>query len=367
MALGSQPSYFYHSEGITQLQPPGNILKRWQASWTISRRFADYARLRNWQEKSQQPAHTYVSALAELGIKVTFTGHETQNSSFQSTDPAVLRFFPAFVPVLPNADLASSLWTDFKDYFVSVYENSLYELAVFMAVSVAYFMGRNIYLYRKILAARSRLPLVLGGWGTRGKSGTERIKAALINALGHSIVSKTTGCEAMFLHAHPFGTLREMFLFRPYDKATIWEQHALVCLADKLNCEVFLWECMGLTPSYVDILQRQWMRDDISTITNTYPDHEDIQGPAGINIPQVMPHFIPHNGSLLTTEEQMRPILQASAKERNTRFKPAGWLEAGLLAEDVLARFPYDEHPFNIVLVLALAEELWTLHQVLEN
>jgi len=162
----------------------------------------------------------------------------------------------------------------------------------------------------------------------------------------------------MFLHAHPFGTLREMFLFRPYDKATIWEQHALVCLADKLKCEVFLWECMGLTPAYVDILQRQWMRDDISTITNTYPDHEDIQGPAGINIPQVMTNFIPHNGSLLTTEEQMRPILQNAAKERNTRFKPIGWLEAGLLADDVLARFPYDEHPFNIALVLALGEEL---------
>lgn len=358
LALGRQSSYFYHSEGIIRLQPPRNVFTRWRASWTITWRFADYARLRNWQEKSQQPAQSYLNALAELGIKVTFTGYETESPRFQSVDPAVLRFFPAFFPALPGADQASSLWTDFKDYFVSVYENSLYELAIFMMAAVGYFMGRNIYLYRKIVDARNRLPLVLGGWGTRGKSGTERIKAALINALGHSIVSKTTGCEAMFLHAHPFGTLREMFLFRPYDKATIWEQHALVCLADKLHCEVFLWECMGLTPSYVDILQRQWMRDDISTITNTYPDHEDIQGPAGVNIPQVMTNFIPHNGSLLTTEEQMRPILQTAARQRNTRFKPVGWLEAGLLAEDVLARFPYDEHPFNIALVLALGEEL---------
>jgi gamma-polyglutamate synthase len=358
LKLGYKTTYFYHSEGVTQLQPPSDISKRWLASWKISRHFADYARLRNWQEKSQSSAQSYLNALAELGIKVTFAGHPAKNPAYQTVDPAVLRFFPAFLPLLPNPTAATTLMEDFKAYFVSQYGNSLYELAFFITMAIGYFMGKNIYLYRKFMAARKRLPLVLGGWGTRGKSGTERIKAALINALGHSIVSKTTGCEAMFLHSHPFGTLREMFLFRPYDKATIWEQHALVCLADKLKCEVFLWECMGLTPSYVDILQRQWMRDDISTITNTYPDHEDIQGPAGINIPQVMTNFIPHNGSLLTTEEQMRPILQVAAQERNTRFKPVGWLEAGLLAEDVLARFPYDEHPFNIALVLAMGAEL---------
>ncbi|MFZ2450737.1 MAG: hypothetical protein WAW36_09490 [Methylovulum miyakonense] len=358
LALGGQPSYFYHSEGVTQLQPPRNPFKRSLASWKITWHFADYARLRNWHENSQQPAQGYLSALAGLGIKVTFTGYGSENPAVPSSDPAVRRFFPAFLPALPSANTLASLWSDFTDYFVSVYENSLFELAAFMSASLAYFMGRNIYLYRQIRVARNRLPLVLGGWGTRGKSGTERIKAALINALGHSIVSKTTGCEAMFLHAHPFGTLREMFLFRPYDKATIWEQHALVRLADQLKCEVFLWECMGLTPSYVDILQRQWMRDDISTITNTYPDHEDIQGPAGINIPQVMTNFIPYKGMLITTEEQMRPILREAALQRKTRFKSVGWLEAGLLADDVLARFPYDEHPFNIALVLALGDEL---------
>jgi hypothetical protein len=65
-------------------------------------------------------------------------------------------------------------------------------------------------------------PLVVGGWGTRGKSGTERLKAALFNAVGLGVVSKT-GCEAMFLHAHPFGPMKEMFLFRP-TTATIWNK-----------------------------------------------------------------------------------------------------------------------------------------------
>jgi poly-gamma-glutamate synthase PgsB/CapB len=115
---------------------------------------------------------------------------------------------------------------------------------------------------------------------------------------------------------------------------------------------------MGLTPSYVAILQQQWMRDDYSTITNTYPDHEDLQGPAGINIPEVMTNFIPRGGTLFTTEEQMLPILRADAAAKGTHFRTTGWLEAGLIPPDTLDRFPYAEHPYNIALVLKLAEEL---------
>lgn len=352
LAVGHQPTRFYHSEGITRLQPPKYFWQRWVASWRISYHFSHFASLRNWKEQSQDSPKTYIEALNALAIQVNFRGHTSELDEI-SEDPAVLRFFPLTIPLTEI-----QRWQDFKEYFISVYENTLYELSAFLAVAIAYFIYRHLYLYRQIKKARNNLPLVLGGWGTRGKSGTERIKAALINALGYSIISKTTGCEAMFIHAHPYGELKEMFLFRPYDKATIWEQHNLVCLADKLNCEVFLWECMGLTPSYIDILQRQWMRDDIATITNTYPDHEDLQGPAGINIPEVMTQFIPEKSTLITSEEQMLPILRMAAQQRNTRFRSISWLEAGLLAEDVLERFPYDEHPFNIALVMAMADEL---------
>lgn len=353
LSLGRQATRIYHSEGLTVITPPRSLFKRWRAQWLITAHFPEYARLRNWQEHDQRTPNSYLHALAKLEIHIAYQGYNAQHWQEISEDPAVLRFFPAFLPLADH-----HLWDEFKDYFISVYENSLYELAVYITLACTYFAGRQLYLYHQIKTARKRLPLVIGGWGTRGKSGTERIKAAVINALGHSIISKTTGCEAMFIHAHPFGKLREMFLFRPYDKATIWEQHNLVCLADQFKTEVFLWECMGLTPSYIDILQRQWMRDDISTITNTYPDHEDLQGPAGINIPQVMTQFIPENSIILTSEEQMRPILEHAAQERGSKFRAVNWLQAGLLTEDVLARFPYDEHPYNIALVLAMSDEI---------
>lgn len=160
----------------------------------------------------------------------------------------------------------------------------------------------------------------MGGWGTRGKSGVERLKAALFESLGHSILSKSTGCEAMFLHAPFFGRTQEMFLFRSYDKATIWEHHSLMLMAAEMKSSIFLWECMGLTPSYVEILQEKWSQDDFSTITNTYPDHEDIQGPAGYDIPRVMTCFIPKSGTVITSEEQMHPILAEDAEKKTVSF-----------------------------------------------
>ncbi len=353
--LGPATVRFYTSEGVTELTAPPRLAQRLRARLLLTRRFPSYARLRNWREQEGGAPDAYAAALRQLGFGLRFTPHARDDGSPGNPDPAVTRFFPAVLPVsLPGPGVLGEL----REYFFSVYENTLYELSVFLLLVSGFFFGRHLYINRAIRKARARLPLVIGGWGTRGKSGTERIKAALFNALGYSVVSKTTGTEAMFLHGYRYGELGEMFLFRPYDKATIWEQANLVRIADRLGTDVFLWECMALTPSYVRVLQQDWMRDDIATITNTYPDHEDLQGPAGKDIPEVMTEFIPRGAILITSEEHMRPILREDARRKGTRMKSCGWLEAGLLTEDVLARFPYDEHPNNIALVLALADEL---------
>ena len=348
---------FYSSEGVTELTPPPSFSHRLRARLKLTNNFARYARLRNWQDGDQAAPNSYLQALQKLGFEVRFRAYNKEGDFAPSTDPAVQRFFPVAIPFVdPEAT------RQLQDYFFSVYENSLTDLAIFLAGMSAVFATRHLYVNHQLRQSRANLPLVVGGWGTRGKSGTERLKAALFNALGYGVVSKTSGCEAMFLHAPAYGKLREMFLFRPYDKATIWEQGNVMRLADQLGVEVFLWECMALTPSYVSVLQQEWVRDDIATITNTYPDHEDLQGPAGVNIPEVMTNFIPKNSVLLSSEEQMSPILRTAAEQKKTRMVSVGWLESGLLPEDMLSRFPYEEHPFNIALVLSLADELEVDH-----
>lgn len=246
----------------------------------------------------------------------------------------------------------------FYDYFITLSENTMLHLAIFAGAIMVYFMGRLSLNYYTIKRSRRAIPLVIGGWGTRGKSGTERIKAALFHALGCEILVKTTGNEAMFIHSVPEQKPLELFLFRPYDKATIWEQKTIIKLAAGLGAQVLMWECMALTPRYVRLLERVWMKDDITTITNTYPDHEDIQGPAGINIPQVMTNFVPRKRICFTAEEQMLPILQQAARDQETTLQAVNWRDVELLTDDILDRFPYKEHPANIAMVLDLMEHL---------
>lgn len=356
-AWTAAPTRLHSAEGITLIRPPERLWQRIAARSYLSRHFARLARLRNWKSTSHQPSYAYVAALNRLGIGIEFTPHADElNPAPAAPDPSIKRFFaPAGTSLVL---VPPGLFEDFSRYFVSVYQNSLRDLIVFMlGLSVVVF-GRHLLSNYRMHRYRQAIPLVIGGWGTRGKSGTERLKAALFNALGFNFVSKTTGCEAMFVHAPAYGQAREMFLFRPYDKASIWEQIEVMRIARDLGCEVFLWECMALTPSFVHTLQREWMHDDISTITNAYPDHEDLQGPAGINIPQVMGHFIPTHSCLISTEEQMAPVLEEEARRVNTTYHRAGWLEAGLIPPDILARFPYEEHANNMALVIGMAAQL---------
>ena len=35
------------------------------------------------------------------------------------------------------------------------------------------------------------------------------------------------------------------------------------------------------------------MNDDLATVTNTYPDHEDLQGPTGFDVATTISGFVP--------------------------------------------------------------------------
>jgi gamma-polyglutamate synthase len=344
----TRPISLVTAEGCTEIIPPDKLWSRLKTKWRLSRDFVTFARLRNWTVSSTFKSDSYIQHLCSLGFSIRFKPH-SQLLESAAEDSRVKRFFPAALPMLTMNGVS-----DFRDYFYSVFQNTLSQLLIFLIGMFAVFFGQHFWLNWQFRRARKNIPLVVGGWGTRGKSGTERLKAAVFSALGYQILSKTSGCEAMFLYGYPLRNVREMFLFRPYDKATIWEQVNLTRFAASVNTDVMLWECMGLNPRYVRILQHQWMRDDIATITNCYPDHEDIQGPAGIDLPQVIGQFMPVAGRCSTSEENMLPYLVEIARKNNTELTCVNWLEAGLIAPDVLSRFPYEEHPYNIALVVRM-------------
>ena len=359
---------FYSSQGVTTVTGPASIFKKIRAAWQLSTQFKPWADLRNWDDSSF-PASQYIETLRSLGFGIEFSRYKNSMNEDSSNgdaaekqiaDESVERFFRSAGFALPLALLLSqnlllNYFYRFVDYFSAAFENSLEELIVFAVLFLLFFCLKHFWSNYSFRKARQNIPLSIGGWGTRGKSGTERLKAALFGVLGHGVVSKTTGCEAMFIHGHAYGEPIEIPLFRPYDKATIWEQCDLIRLAARLNPSVFLWECMALNPTYVDLLQRQWMQDDLTTITNTYPDHEDVQGPAGYNVAQTISCFVPRKSVCISTEQVMRPYVTDECGRMETRFEGVGWLESGLITSDILARFPYQEHPDNIALVATMA------------
>ena len=365
-ARRGRPVELHHPHGETVIHPPPlgrRQLAIWRLRWGLAR--LDRLRRRSAEATDAEDRRLYMEALADLGFRFEprTTAIRLGAESFSLRNPTIDSYYPdrsheqtlgilAGLPSLPA--LGDQAW----NYLVSAGGNNALHLVAFLIGMGAVVLGDAAVQAARIRRWRRSIPLVIGGWGTRGKSGTERLKAALFHAQGCEVLSKTTGSEAMLIHSAPGIAPREVFLYRPYDKASIWEQRDVLRLGSEMGVQVMLWECMALNPRYVEILALEWMKDDLSTITNCYPDHEDIQGPSGRDVADSISRFVPRDGVLVTSEQEMLPLLRQRAADRASRCVEVDDLSAELIAGDLLARFPYREHPRNVALVARLAGEL---------
>lgn len=369
----------FSSLGVTSIQVRAGGAKRLKLQFQLQRDYAKLASLRRTCLLSDDPLEQcrYVETLAtQYGIEIGFVPYrsriplsERTKGLFNLKAPA-----PQAAPVDPDVTQPVALasmggfalagfeapeWlTRHADYFVSSRGNDQLSLSIFATLVFIVFLTHGFLRAARIRRARAAIPLSIGGWGTRGKSGTERLKAAMFHGLGYRVFSKTTGCEAMFVHSVAGGSMSEVFVFRPYGKATIWEQRDLLALASKIPTDVFMWECMALNPNYVSILQQSWMKDDVATITNAYPDHEDIQGPAGVDVAQVITRFVPENSVVVSSEVNFAPLFRDTAAEQESRYVEVADGAELDFGNDFLELFPYQEHPRNIALVARVGEEL---------
>ncbi len=367
--LGHGTCVLVSREGITTIQAPSSWLRRILTAfwfvWAMSG--LEIRRQRALAAAEEHERYHYVQRLAKLGYTTEFEPHEDQPQVYAG----LFQYFEASFqpdtspggasPSAPGVQVLSVslplIWETLRS-LIGVRHNLPSELAAVCIALALVFLGRLTWFFHCTRAARRRIPLVMGGWGTRGKSGTERLKAAVFQGLGYETICKTTGCEAILLHAPANGRATELFLYRPYERATIWEHAQVLGLASKLGAPVFLWECMALRPDYVEQLQLWWTRDDLATVTNTYPDHEEVQGPTGRHVAETISSFIPSKSLLVTTEQQMLPVLRDRCMQRNTELVALTEEHVASLPSDLLARIPYQEHPANVALVARTAEVL---------
>jgi poly-gamma-glutamate synthase PgsB/CapB len=321
--------------GGVRLRTPGGVVQiAPEAPDALLRAHRAYVRLADLRQRLTETSRgeavvSWDHALKEEGFAV-------QRHTYAAGAP-----FLAWLQYLSSADLHATT-----------------ELGILSGVSALYWGATKVAREAQLRAWRAKVPFIVGGWGSRGKSSVERLKGALFQGLGYTVLCNSTGCEAMILLGMPGSRPVEVFLYRPNDKATIVEQANVLRLAARMRPQVVLWECMALNPVYTGILQKEWMRDDLTTITNTYPDHEDIQGPAGRDVADVIAQITPYGGELVTSEQHMRPVLARRARDRDSGFTAARLEEWELLPDDVLARFPYEAHRRNVTLVTRVASVL---------
>ena len=231
------------SLGTVALAPPAGVLRRVRNWLLVSVRYRRLVALRlaSLRARRDPQRRRYLELLeATYGITARFEPHayrlptgdvapiaaDTAELFAVDASPAELPAAPAGTAALAVAPFgAFSDWFDAnRAYFASPTQNSQAALVLFAATLAAVFWTRSWHKRQQIAQARASIPLSIGGWGTRGKSGTERLKAGLLDGLGFEVFVKTTGCEAMFIHSAPMQQPVEIFIYRPYDKATIWEQ-----------------------------------------------------------------------------------------------------------------------------------------------
>jgi poly-gamma-glutamate synthase PgsB/CapB len=358
--LSASTTRIASGSGIAHIVPPATLTRRIIG---FVRLLVDYASLAQSRQRAVESLDPLLrDSFAREVLEKTGSTIELRPYAAELTPPATDNSVPpaqvgaaALAPLLPLDSSLSASWDRLRELALPSHDLGLGHLAGYGVLLLGALIARQAFIRRRIAAERRAIPLVVGGWGTRGKSGSERLKAALFQGLGYECLVKTTGCEAMFIHAIPGLPAREVFIYRPYDKATVWEQRSVLSLATRLGVRVFLWECMALQPELVNLLQGQWMQDDLSTITNTYPDHEDVQGPSGLDVARTIAEFVPQNATTFTTDVQMLPLLKARAAARGSRLVSVPPRAVELIAEDLRARFGHAEHPANIALVAALA------------
>lgn len=339
--------YLFSPEGITTITPSSNYLQRQIARLILSLKFTSVAVLRNWQSSSFFAPNSYKKALQKYGLEISFQNYQNTKAN-KDVDKYFLSL--AFLPFFTSAKI--------REFFISPHANPLLSLTIFIIILMSLWFFGMIKSYREYKKDRDSIPLVIGGWGTRGKTGTERLKGAIFNEMGYSLVSKTSGCEPAITIARAGGKMVELPIYRPYRYVSIAEQRWALDLAAKARVDIMLWECMGLKTDYVDLIQSGWMKDDISTITNAHPDHENIHGPSGMEVAESISTFIRHNGKVITSEKQMLPILKEKARLRQNELHSVSVFEAELISDDLMKLFSYYEHHNNIALILKLSEVL---------
>ena len=374
LALGvwsDRPVWVFSSSQVVKLQPPSRFWRRLGLRFHIVR---NYKRLcdnhhASVDEADHNTGGVYGRQLQQLGITTVVQPYRAVRDA-DPEQPEVQVLFSELpwnskknhidtkdLFGLALAGLFDPL-TDLLPKLSYPTTNSIGQLAVFTAVAGSALIGYGVCRQWQTQQHRKKIPLTIGGWGTRGKSSLERLKAAMFQGFGYHVLCKTTGSTPCLLVGAPWDQAIEIPIYRSAGRASIWEQRDVLELAADLGVQVLTWECMAIRPHYARVMQTHWMKDPISTLTNTYPDHEEYQGPSALEVARSLGGWAAEGSRLVTAESTMLPLVRSEAKKRGATVVEMGKYDHELIPRDILDLFEDLPHRRNLSLLQLLAREL---------
>lgn len=162
------------------------------------------------------------------------------------------------------------------------------------------------------------IPLRIHVNGTRGKSTTTRIIAAMCRAMGRTTYAKITGEQPTVIDSQGIDSR-----WKRVGQARIQEQARFLRLAARNNAEVAVIECMALRPNLQAISEERLVRSHIGVITNARLDHLEEMGSTRQDIAKSLAATVPWNGVVILGGAELLAAVEPLAEARNTEVRMA--------------------------------------------
>jgi len=186
----------------------------------------------------------------------------------------------------------------------------MYLLTIFTILILLLGFLENYFHQKRI----QKIPIRIHVNGTRGKSTTTRLIAAMLREAGYRVLAKTTGTSPIIILQNG----QEETIKRK-GAANIIEQKYFIKKAVAKNCNAIVMECMAVHPETQWVSEHQLIKSTIGVITNVREDHQDVYGSDLEDAADALKLTIPRNGQLVTAEKKIFPTFSQHAKKLNTK------------------------------------------------
>ena len=191
--------------------------------------------------------------------------------------------------------------------------------------------------------------------GTRGKSTTVRLIAAILREAGYRTLAKTTGTSPKIILENG-----KEEIIRRKGPSNIIEQKYFIKKAFQKKCDAIVAECMAVHPETQWVSEHKIIYSTIGVITNVREDHQDVYGPHLQDAANSLKTTIPKNGVLITADRNFFSLFQKQAEKLNTK---------SILVDSEKITFPKKEKSENIFFKenVAIALQTGQLLNIEEN